>query len=44
MRIIEAYARASGCRVPGVLYFFAFAYWKIAVIAEGAYPDGGWRR
>lgn len=35
--IVEAYASASGRDVSDLPYFIAFAYWKIAVIAEGAY-------
>jgi aminoglycoside phosphotransferase (APT) family kinase protein len=35
--VIAAYAEASGRDVTDVVWFVAFAYWKIAVIAEGVY-------
>jgi aminoglycoside phosphotransferase (APT) family kinase protein len=42
--LTETYANASGRDVSDVGYWVAFAYWKIAVVAEGVYRrwlDGG---
>jgi len=35
--IVAAYAQASGRQIEQLPYFVAFAYWKIAVIAEGVH-------